>query len=203
MFALIYVFDFIGRKSYIWIIGHSFVYWAHKRAGQRCYTSNLSLPHASFKVLWKGIRGLQWNNLFCHLSALSQRWPSPNILIIHLGGNDVGKQSTLDLIFMMKQDLHRIHLSFPGTRVLFSEMVPRLVWLSSPETKPLEKIRRRVNHSIAKFMPFLDSFSFRHVDLEGGFSGLYRQDGVHLSDVGLDIFNLDLQNMIEMAAVVG
>lgn len=33
--------------------------------------------------------------------------------------------------------------------------------------------------------------------------GLYRQDGVHLSDVGVDIFNLGLQYGIEMAVVVG
>lgn len=82
-------------------------------------------------------------------------------------------------------------------------MVLCFVWLSSSETKPLEVIRRRVNQSIEKRMPLLDSFSFWHIDLEGGFSGLYRQDRVHLSDVGLDIFNLGLQTMIEMAALWG
>lgn len=134
---------------------------------------------------------------------LSHILPHPDILIIHLGGNDVGKSSTLDLIFLIKHDLQHIHLIFPGTRIIFSEIIPRLVWLSFSENRSLEKIRRRVNHSIAKFMPTLSGLSYRHTELEGGFSGLYRQDGIHLSDIGLDIFNMDFQNMIERAAVLG
>lgn len=52
-------------------------------------------------------------------------------------------------------------------------------------------------------MPQIGGLSYRHVDLEGGYPGLYRPDGVHLSEVGIDIFNLGLQNGIEMAAMLG
>lgn len=45
--------------------------------------------------------------------------------------------------------------------------------------------------------------SFRHVDLEGGFSVLYRNDEIHPLDIGLDIFNADLQSCLEQAAVRG
>ena len=38
-------------------------------------------------------------------------------------------------------------------------------------------------------MPQIGGLSYRHVDLEGGYPGLYRSDGVHLSEVGMDIFN--------------
>ena len=146
---------------------------------------------------------MRWDNLCHHISILSHSLPYPDILIIHLGGNDIGKYSTLDLIFKIKRDLQHIHLSFPSTKIIFSEMIPRFLWLSFPENRSLEKIRRRVNHSIEKFMPILNSFSYRHTELEGGFSGLYRSDGIHLSDIGLDIFNSDLQNMVEMATVLG
>lgn len=193
----------IGDKSCIWIFGHSYIYWAHKRAAQRCYGSNLSLPADKFVILWKGIRGLQWTNLFLHISELFHSWPYPSMIILHVGGNDVGRLKTLDLMFLMKQDLHRLRLMFPNTCVVFSEMVSRLHWLYSKDSRPLEKIKRRINHSIEKFLPSIGGISFRHVDLEGGFPGLYRQDGVHLSDVGLDIFNLGLQNCIEQAAVLG
>lgn len=50
-------------------------------------------------------------------------------------------------------------------------------------------------------MPFINGFSYRHVDPEGGLSGFYRSDTVNLSDFALDIFNLDLQNWIELVAV--
>lgn len=43
-------------------------------------------------------------------------------------------------------------------------------------------------------------FSFCYVHLEFFFPGLYREDGVHLSDIGLDIFNSGLQDMVEKAA---
>lgn len=40
--------------------------------------------------------------------------------------------------------------------------------------------------------------------MEGGLSGFYHPDNIHLSDVALDLFNLYLQNIIELAvAMVG
>lgn len=146
---------------------------------------------------------MRWQHLFFHLSQLHQVWPPPSILIVHLGGNDLGSVRTLDLLFMIKQDLYRFHLTSPGTIIVFSEIVPRFAWLSSPFSKVMEKMRKRVNRALAKFMPLLGGFSYRHVDLEGGIPGLYRQDGVHLSDVGADIFNLGLQSSIERAAYLG
>lgn len=41
-------------------------------------------------------------------------------------------------------------------------------------------------------MPSRNGLSFGHMELEGGLSGLYRPDNVHLSDIALDIFNLDM-----------
>lgn len=36
-------------------------------------------------------------------------------------------------------------------------------------------------------MPMIGGISFGHVDIEGGFLGLYQQDFLDLSDIGLDI----------------
>lgn len=49
---------------------------------------------------------------------------------------------------------------------------------------------------MCNFLPFLNGLSYRHVDLEGFIDGLYRDDRVHLSDVGFDICNVGLQNMV-------
>ena len=54
-----------------------------------------------------------------------------------------------------------------------------------------------------KFMPSIEGFSYRHADLEGGIPGFYRSDLIHLSEVGLDLFNLGLQTCVEMAVAVG
>lgn len=49
-------------------------------------------------------------------------------------------------------------------------------------------------------MKSIDGFSYRHVDLEFFLQGLYREDWINLSKIGLDIFNLGLQSMVEKAA---
>lgn len=46
---------------------------------------------------------------------------------------------TLDLMFLIKQDLHCLKFSFPHTCIVFSEMISRLPWLYSAGGKPLEK----------------------------------------------------------------
>lgn len=103
------LFDFIGFHHFVWILGHSYIYWAQKRAAQRGYLTNLSLQPESFTVYWKGVRGMKWHQLYFQLSQLCQVWPLPSILLVHLGGNDLGKTRTLDLLSSIKRDLSRFH----------------------------------------------------------------------------------------------
>lgn len=72
----------------------------------------------------------------------------------------MGNTRTLDLLFMIKRDLYRFHLTSPDTTVVFSEIVP--TWLSSPLHRVMEKMRNGVNQAMAK--PLL-GFAYRHVDL--------------------------------------
>lgn len=48
-----------------------------------------------------------------------------------------------------------------------------------------------------KFLPLLNGFSYRHKELEGFLPGFYLQDSHQLSDIGLDLFNLGIQDMVE------
>lgn len=144
-----------------------------------------------------------WSNLMYTLHEILQNFPPPDVLIIHLGGNDIGKLRTLDIVFQIRDDLLRIKLSFPDTVIIFSEVIQRLSWCSLPSLRPLEKVRRRINRAVSKLLSAVGIFSFRHTELEGLIVGLYRSDGVHLSEVGLDIFNANLGTCVELAAVWG
>lgn len=135
------------------------------------------------------------------LSFLHNSWPQPDIVIFHVSGNDIGSRHTLDIISQLKWEFLQLNSLFPNTVLIFSEIVPRLLWLEDPASRYCEKIRKRINRALAKFMPSINGISYRHVDLEGGVRGLYRSDKVHLSDIALDIFNLDLQSCIELAVV--
>lgn len=77
-------------------------------------------------------------------------------------------------------DLYRFKLTSPNTTIIFSEIVTRLSWLYSLQCQVMEKMRKRINRVLEKYLPLLDGFSYRHIDLEGGIAGLYRQDRVHL-----------------------
>lgn len=117
---------FPGLSQCVWTLGHSYIYWVHKRVAQCSYSVNLSLLPECFTLYWRGIRGLQWFQLYFHLSRMYQVGPPPSILVIRLGGNDLGNIRTLDLLFRIKQDLHRFKLTSPDTVIVFSKIVPHL-----------------------------------------------------------------------------
>ncbi|KAM5140492.1 uncharacterized protein ACMZJ9_014352 [Mantella aurantiaca] len=192
-----------GEKRMVWIVGHSFIYWAERRAAYKAYFENLDINTTDEQILWSGIKGLSGANLFSTLSDLCSRWPLPNILIIHVGGDDIGKMLRLELVHTLKSDLLNFKKNFPNTVVVYSEIIPRPAWLNTPLAKQYEKIRKRINRAMEKFLPEIGGFSLRHINLEGGEDGLYRQDGVHLSDIGLDILNKDFQECIEKAKALG
>lgn len=171
------------------------------RAKGRTYGSNLDLDPNLFQIFWFGKRGMIWEDLMTEFVKLCYGWPLPHILVIHLGGNDVGKRKTLDLVFSMQCFIQKFKALSPGSVIVFSEIIPQLTWLQGNGNRVFEKIRKRINHMMEKFLTLGYGISFHHVQLEGGIPGLYREDGVHLSEIGLDILNLDFQTAIEMAAV--
>ncbi|XP_041423511.1 uncharacterized protein LOC121395057 [Xenopus laevis] len=183
----------------VFIIGHSYIYRAVRRAAKQEYGTNLNLDKQQVKVTWLGLRGAIWHNLLAMLSQMISRWGQPDIVLIHLGGNDIGKEKTIEIIRFIRRDLAQLHFSFPKVLFVWSEMVSRIIWFQSPETKALDRCRKKINSAIAKFAKGLNVFTYRHTDLELTGSGLYRDDSVHLSDIGLDIFNNGLRNAIELA----
>lgn len=152
---------------------------------------------------WHCVRGLHWKDVRNELIYLANVWPSPDLLIIHAGANDIGKFKTWNLLCEMKQDLFSFKVLFPSAIIAFSEMISRLLWSPSGNLFYLDKIRRHLNRTIHNFFVSSNNLSYRHIDLEGFLSGLYRSDLVHLSDIGLDIFNVGSQNIIEEATVLG
>lgn len=129
------------------------------------------------------------------LEHLTYGWPLADVLIIHLGGNVIGNLKTLNILFQIRSAIQELKSS--RTVIAFLEIIPRLVWLQEDGFSVFDKVRKRINRRIEKFMSLGYGISFRHVDLAGG--GLYQRDGIHLSDVGLDILNLNFQTIIEQA----
>lgn len=180
----------------VWIIGDETILAAQKRAAIRNF-SEFQFENYNVNLCWFFFETNDINNLYSFIFNLVSDYSSPNILILHFGSGFIGRIRTLKLIAELKQVLFRIHSFLINTILVFSEILPRLLW-SHRLNFFMEKIRKRVNRSISNFLLSLNGISFRHYNLEGFLPGYYLTDEFSFSPVGLDIFNLDVQSMLEV-----
>lgn len=72
-----------------------------RRALRRIYSESLNFDPSLVNICWNGRRGMHWQDLFDELNLMFQKLPMPDVLILHLGGNDIGYIKTLDSIFQI------------------------------------------------------------------------------------------------------
>lgn len=176
-------------------MGSSYVYWAERRAAAKPSGRSLGLSRHNMNITWCGNRGMRWSQL---LSSVKQNLISmapPDILLLHLGANDIGTVKLRDLMKAMNADLSKLQKLLPNTRFGFSFMLPRLKWKGCVNVARLELARKRANRSVSRFILDNGGFVVHHPDITHESPLLYRSDGVHLSDIGCDF----LLNMIEGA----
>ncbi|XP_066449588.1 uncharacterized protein [Eleutherodactylus coqui] len=183
----------------VWVVGHSYVYWAEKRARNRPIGVNLGL---NVQVRWLGIRGLQWPRLLQEVLKISSWKNDRVILVIHAGGNDLGKIKVAELIALMKADIFRFKEFFKRVIIVWSDIVARRIWREARDNEAIERVRKTVNFRISKHVRALGGIAIRHWELERRERGMMRGDGVHLSDIGLDTFLSRLQDGVESALLL-
>lgn len=198
-----YFFLFLGKSASseqknIWICGHSLVYWAESRAKSPEVGMQQGMDLNKVTLWWKGIQGMAWSQLLPQLHQLKNTWPSPDVLIIHLGGNDLSTDSPTNLLASVKKDLTAIRSIFPKCVLVWSNILPRRVWRHSADNHEVDLVRTTVNRRIHCIISELGGTSLTHDNIRCGTNtGLYGADGVHLSPKGIDIFNLNLQDFLE------
>ncbi|KAM8930714.1 uncharacterized protein RCH25_006646 [Pelodytes ibericus] len=187
----------------VWLIGHSYIFWARQRAAIRSGGERLGFPAAVAEVRWIGIRGMRWVRLLPELVSLSRLLGPPDVLLIHLGGNDLGSIPVWGLCDLIKQDLARVLILFPDVHLVWSELVPRKYWRAAHSQKAMERCRIKINKQVSKFVLGVGGVTIRHRVFERDAAVYFRSDGVHLTEVGLDLFNLALQDGVEQAMAMG
>ena len=168
-----------------------------ERHSQAVTVPDFSLPG---KVHWLGRRGMRWDELVPLLETERRRRIAPQVLVIHVGGNDLGYTKGTSLIRRMIDDLALIMSIYPVTQIVFSYICERRVWMRGTCDAPglLDKSRRNVNKLVGSFlrqsgMSFLTHSNIRH------FMALYRKDGVHLNTSGNAVL---MANIIEHVKLV-
>uniref|UniRef100_A0A8W8IPF9 SGNH hydrolase-type esterase domain-containing protein n=1 Tax=Magallana gigas TaxID=29159 RepID=A0A8W8IPF9_MAGGI len=85
----------------------------------------------------------------------------------------------------------------PNTLIVWSHILPRSNWRQSLSTIEGENSRRRINSAIATFvLKKLNGASIKYPDIQITQKRLFRLDGVHLSDLGNNIYINSLKNAI-------
>ncbi|XP_051946477.1 uncharacterized protein LOC127618202 isoform X2 [Xyrauchen texanus] len=185
-----------SEKKNVWICGHSLVFWAEKRATSPEFGMQLGMHPDSVRIWWKGVQGMKWEQLLPLLLQLKDNWPKPDMLIIHLGGNDISTTAPEAFVDTVKKDLTSMKSIFPECLLVWSNTLPRQTWRGSEDGKEIDIIRTAINDSIHQIMTEHGGSALSHNNIKPDL-GLYRPDGVHLSGKGIDTFNLNLQDFLE------
>lgn len=185
------------RRPAVWIVGDSYI----RRASERARVSigkNLDLP---VDITWFGVGGLRWGSFVSRLDSLLRSRPAPDVLVVHVGGNDLGKVKGTRLASMMKWNLGQVHENYPNLKLVFSCITERRVWRCGRPYQ-LNHQRAFLNNVMSAFMGSLGGVSIRHPEIKHNWEGMFLADGVHLTDIGHDIFNRNLQGVIRMVCDV-
>ena len=153
--------------------------------------SNLNLGGAA-QLQWNGWRGMLWDVFLQAVSHGPHVSPS-DIFVMYLGGNDLAKCSGKALLIAIIQDLNLLKAEHPGMSILWSTMIPRMSWRADCSPQCVNKAHRQVNrevcHAVCKGLGTV----IGHLDIHLDQLELFRSNGVHLLDLGMDLFLQDLQ----------
>ena len=130
--------------------------------------------------------------LWCKfLELASQGTPNvpPDILIVHLEENDLAQRMDKSLILQVINDLQAIRARFPASRLIWSNIIARIVWQVDWDPRCIDRAWRGVNREVCRAMQAGLGSVIRHPDIRVCQPELYRSDRLHLSNTGLEPFS--------------
>ena len=183
----------------VWIVGHSFVKWAGRHASTAHYGKDLGMARAGVTVTWQGKSGMLWGELRSVLNAMKKRAPCPDVLVIHLGENDMVKEKSLAIVTAMKEDLRDIGRCWSGTYIMWCVWMPRRVWRGARKPAAIDRARKKVNREMGKFCKDRMMGQIENPEITYEDKGFFRQDGVHFSRLGLECYIFRIREAVAEA----
>ncbi|XP_053098555.1 uncharacterized protein LOC128321972 [Hemicordylus capensis] len=181
-----------AERARVLILGHSIVFWAHKAARGVQPGTQLGLGQWA-SISWISRRGMviaQFLPLFQEFMAAYQ---PPDILVLHLGENDLASQTGLAIFHSLRKDILQVLRWCPGIAILWSAMLQRRVWRGARDPYGVDRARRKVNAQMARFLGSIGGGFIEHPGIIFSLPCLFRGDGVHLSPSGTRLFLKDLE----------
>lgn len=132
---------------------------------------------------WHGQRNMKWTQLLPMLEQLASEGQVPDVLIVHLGENDIRPATGLSIISTIRREVILFWDLFSNMKVIWSNLLPRRTRLNKAP-----RARQKVNCAVGQLASRLGSTLIEHPKI------------VHtdptLSSVGLSFFLGDLKNGI-------
>ena len=118
------------------MVGHSYIKRAQKWAagGKRAG----GMWQSNTKVCWLGQSGMRWDQLLPMVARAQGRLPCPDVVVVHLGGNDLTSKGRRQLLQTMRVDLMRLADMVRPAEVVWSEVVPRFEWRGAESRAAIE-----------------------------------------------------------------
>lgn len=119
----------------------------------------------------------------------------PKLIILHLGGNDLTTLSIWQLHNVISREVGYLRAAFPNIKFVWVDILQRQVWRGGLCQGAIETKRVRINRLGRKLVKKTGPYKFLSVDIKAG-EGFFRDDGVHLNQVGLEFYLDSLQDAI-------
>lgn len=140
---------------------------------------------------------MKWFDLIPKIRLLLRYESPPDILIIHCDANDIGKIPLLQLRSIMQSTLERLKQMLPKTTIGWSNMLPRISWRFSSDSKSQNIAAVRLNNFMNHLVAVNGGFFIKYPEITWSSKEMFCSDGVHLSNLGNCVFLFNLQRALQ------
>ena len=114
-------------------------------------------------------------------------------MVVHYGVNSNGAVKLRELRCQIKDSLGQLMALLPTTKLICSQILPRISWRYSQNSRALNRAAARINNYAAWICIQAGGGYIRDPELTWNEIMMFCEDGVHLSDIGNELFLFRMQ----------